>query len=92
MRQTKLQKFVVKSLNNTANFLKRNPNVFFSVSDKGSQTVISTVEDYDSKLLALIGDRSQFEPIPVDSTMTNERKNNRLITALFKQGHIDEWT
>lgn len=79
-------------MSNTARFVKQNPEIFVSTSDKGSKTVVSYKEQYNEKLTQLLDDTTQFQPLKSDPTGVNERKNNRLVMALFKQGHINEHT
>lgn len=53
----------VKSYKRLNRILKDNPNVMVSNSDKGSVTVISSKDDYNSKIMALLDDQCKFPKV-----------------------------
>lgn len=62
-----------------------------STSDKGAVTLLSNKSDYKSKMRTLIDDPANFSELQSDPTSKCQAKNNRLVTALFKQQHISSF-
>lgn len=85
-RPNRIQLFLRRATLVTAKFLKDNPDVFISNSDKGNKTVIGSRLDYKGKMLEHIGDISQFEPLQNDPTPSCvTRLNNKLKTIYEKR-------
>lgn len=90
-RLDRIQKFLIKSVANTATFLKNHPNLHISTSDKGSKTIITTKEEYCRKMDDLVGDSHQFQPIDESIKIHRkcENKNNAIAQRWFKLGLIN---
>lgn len=84
-KQNRIQLFLKRAAMITAKFLKDHPDIFISNSDKGNKTVICYRHEYESKMLELLRDTTQFQPIDKDPTSTCETKlNNHLKTIQDK--------
>lgn len=85
----RIDRFLKRSVRKTKQFLKANPEIFVSTSDKGSVTIVSKKADYVSKLKELVQDEEQFKRLGRDPTSTRQNKNNALAKSLFDNNFID---
>lgn len=72
-------------------FLKQNPDVIVTTSDKGNVTVIMDKGDYNKKIKDIL-QTSSFKQINRDPTLTIQNKANKYITQLNNLNIIDDVT
>lgn len=82
--------FFQKLLQKSKRFLKQNPNIILTKSDKGNVTVLMYKEDYVKLTLDLIDNDSSYVKLNRDPTNTIQTKCNSLVKSLFDNGLIDE--
>lgn len=80
----RIEKYLQKAAHTARKFLKDNPNIMVSNSDKGGVVIISDKEDYRSKMRALLDDVNTFEPLSNDPTQTVKNKVNKILDNLYK--------
>lgn len=71
-------------------FLKENPQLIVTTSDKGNVTVIMHREEYNNKLMELINDTEVYSELPSNPTNKYQTKNNKLIGELKKKKFITD--
>ncbi|XP_060525272.1 uncharacterized protein LOC132701408 [Cylas formicarius] len=76
----------------TKRFLKANPNLVITKSDKGNVTVAMTKEDYLEKSLILLNDANTYLPVIRDPTHSIETQCNNIIKKINNLGYIDDTT
>lgn len=97
-----LTNFVHKSINNnhylnrcydkTKQFLKQNPEIIITKSDKGNVTVIMYKKDYLQKSQELLNDKKYYKELKGNPTSTLQQKANKLISKLKTTKKIDDST
>lgn len=87
-KHDRITRFLSKSMENARKFLKNNPDIMVTVSDKGSVTIISSKNDYMLKMAQLVHNPAQFEELNEDPTNPLESKIYRKLLALDKKGYI----
>ncbi|XP_062706267.1 uncharacterized protein LOC134287713 [Aedes albopictus] len=87
-----LVKFCSNAERITRRFLSENPTIVVLKSDKGNKTVLMETQDYKTKMLELLQDRSTYEPISRDPTSRYQQQNNSLVNRLRNLGLIDRKT
>lgn len=90
IRMNRIDKFLQKAKLNAERFLRDNPDIMVSTSDKGSVTIFSSKADYRQKMSSLISDTNSFKPIESDPTVTLERKIYRKLLSLKNSGLITQ--
>lgn len=70
-------------MENTREFLRSNPDILVSNSDKGSVTILSSRVDYTQKMQDLINDAQMFRRIDSDPTKSCQNRNNSLVDEWF---------
>ena len=75
-------KFYNYLLKKTNTFLKNNPDLLITNSDKGNKTVILNKQDYINKSLQLLDDKKFYTKIDSDPTNTFEKKSNDYVKYL----------
>ena len=88
-----LSKQAVDSLNDDERTalenLAKNKNIIISKADKGNAVVIQDVEDYKSKVMAILNTGGKFKSLPKDPTITREGKLVRKLNELWKRRKLD---
>lgn len=73
----------------TRKFLKQNPDIVVTNSDKGNVTVLMNKLDYNSKVMELLQDRNVYKILGRDPTQTFQNKNNEIVKILREKEYID---
>ncbi|XP_055685769.1 uncharacterized protein LOC129791573 [Lutzomyia longipalpis] len=73
----------------TSRFLKDNPDIIVTRSDKGNKSVVMSKEEYLEKMRLLVGDQETYKLSHKDLTTFYQTKNNELVSILFEGGHFD---
>ncbi|XP_075167739.1 uncharacterized protein LOC142239876 [Haematobia irritans] len=87
-RNTQKEKFILNTFEETSRFLRKHKEIIVTKSDKGNKTVIMYKKDYEEKMEKLLDDKTTYKTIREDPTQKLQRKNNKIITDLFKNGYI----
>lgn len=87
-RENRITRFLDKAWSDTTKFLKDNPDVMVSTSDKGSVTILSSKQDYFAKMNLLVHDQNSFTKLDRDPTAGVQEKNQVLIRDLCTQRYI----
>lgn len=83
----RIEKFLLSAAKITYKFLKDNPNIYISTSDKGNITIVADISEYRDKMDSLLSDTDNFVELQSDPTASLEAKNNRLIRTLHNKSH-----
>ena len=67
----------------TKAFLRNNPDLVVTRSDKGNKTVVMTKNDYNTKLRTIIDDELVYRPTKRNITTKLENEANKMLTDLF---------
>lgn len=73
-------------------FLKDNPDIILTNSDKGNVTVIMNKEQYFQLSNDVINNDTSYTLLPKDPTLSIQRQCNELVKKLHGTGQIDEAT
>lgn len=84
----RIDKFLQTASSHARSFLKNNPEVMVSNSDKGGVVIISKKDDYKAKIRTLLEDLVAFTPLPKDPTTTVKNKVNNILDKLYKANII----
>lgn len=84
----RIERFLQKATENTRRFFQQHPDVFVSTSDKGAVTILAYKEEYNTKMLNLVGDPTMFAPLDCDPTHKCQLKNNNLVDEWFGQKRL----
>ena len=87
-----LERFCHSASKITRKFLKENPDVAVLQSDKGNKTVLMTIADYQTRMLALLNDNETYLKIDRDPTLKFQKQNNNLVKRLKQLKLIDQQT
>ncbi|KAI4474386.1 hypothetical protein M0804_014887 [Polistes exclamans] len=74
----------------TKRFLKQNPNLIITRSDKGNHTVFMRKEEYIKKMNKLLEDRNTYSILNKDPTNRFEKLANNLTIKLLNESIISE--
>jgi hypothetical protein len=85
----KINQFILRIFRITKHFLKNNPGLMITRSDKGNKTVVMTTDDYKMKMQGLLEDSNTYIILDSDPTITLQGKNNYKIKKLHSQKMID---
>ncbi|XP_053681982.1 uncharacterized protein LOC128732703 [Sabethes cyaneus] len=76
----------------TKTFLKENPDVLVTKSDKGNKTVLISKDDYQTKMMQLLDSQQTYQKISRDPTSRYQQKNNNIVQRLLNLKLIDKKT
>lgn len=71
-------------------FLKENPNLIITKSDKGNVTVIIPRELYVEKSLEILSDENSYKKLNRDPTSTFQQKANKIVSELKSKKYITD--
>ncbi|XP_058827991.1 uncharacterized protein LOC131687913 [Topomyia yanbarensis] len=78
--------------NDTAKFLKSNPDICVLPADKGNREAVMMTEDYDQKMQTLLSDTDTYTKIKADPTHKYQTSNNNFALRLLDLKLIDYHT
>lgn len=81
-----------KKLQKTKQFLKQHQEVIVTNSDKDKTSVILTTRMYKNGTQDILEDTYIYKKLNNDPTLKTQRLTNNLISQLYTQGHIKEYT
>lgn len=92
IKNTEKEKFILNIYEQTKRFINKHKEIItITTSDKGNKTVIMYTNEYKEKMNELLKDRKTYKLIRKDPTENLQRKNNMLITELYKNNNITKW-
>lgn len=74
----------------TRKFLKENPQIVITRADKGNITVAMNRQQYVDLSMNILADDSYYKLINRDPTNSLQQKANKIVSALKKQGYIND--
>lgn len=80
---SRIEQHLQRAARITRKFMKDNPEIMVSNSDKGGVTIISKKEDYLSKIRTMLADPESFTPLTTDPTNTVKNKVNGFLDKLY---------
>ncbi|VEN48904.1 unnamed protein product [Callosobruchus maculatus] len=86
------EELLIKSFKSAKVFLKQNPNIFVTRSDKGNITVIMYKTDYEQKMIRLVHNEELYKALPSDPTNRFQTKCNQVVNKLYNENLIDQST
>lgn len=84
------EKYTVRTVERTQQFLKTNKNVIILSADKGNVTVAMDKKEYETKMEDIINDIMSYRRLGKDPTNTLQKKNNELVDELYSIRAINE--
>ena len=82
--------FFQKEYETTRKWLKNNPDVLVTLSDKGNKTVFINKQDYERKMLHMLGDGDIYQVVARDPTKGLINKHNKLIKTITEEGGLTQ--
>lgn len=86
----KIDGYLQRAARTTRKFLKDNPTIMVSNSDKGGVTIISKKDEYLNKIRAMLSDVESFTPLQKDPTTTIKHKVNNCLDSLYHANIITD--
>lgn len=87
---TERERYILRTVETTDKFLKKNKNIIVLEADKGNVTVAMEITDYENRMSTIVNDMMTYRRLIKDPTTTLQRKNNDLVRELFNQEVISE--
>ncbi|XP_062713172.1 uncharacterized protein LOC134290144 [Aedes albopictus] len=84
--------WIVKDVGRSRKFLKENPSLLVTKSDKGNQTVILSANEYEEKMEEMLQDTDTYEKISFDPTARVSRKIKAILDDWKENRYIDART
>ena len=72
--------------------LQQDEGLVILPADKGRMTVLLDREEYDCKMIDILSDESTYKKLVVDPTPSLQRKMNKLLLDLKKEGQLPPGT
>lgn len=88
-RISKVDNFLIRTLEKTNEFMKDNRDIVVTSRDKGNNTVVMNIQDYKDKMIVLLDDDSTYYKVETDPTIEVQKEDNKMITELAKKGYIE---
>lgn len=82
----------LKLFNKTAKFLKSNPQIIVTKTDKTNQTIAMNKTEYITKTKELLADTDTYRKVGSNPTHKLKNLTNTLVRKLHKQKYIDLYT
>lgn len=89
MTNNSKETFILNTYYKTQKLLKDNNNIIVTNADKGNKTVVMYKDDYQRKMKDLLNDKNTYKTMRTDPTTQLMRKNNSIVSILFKKNYID---
>lgn len=85
IRLTNRDIYILDKVKEAEIFLKRNKDILILRSDKGNTTVAIKKQDYDMRMINIVGDITKYSLQNRDPTSKLQKINNNLVEELFRK-------
>ena len=90
IKQTEREKYITIIYRTTQKFLRKHQDkIIVTSADKGNKTVIMYKQDYKNKMEKLLENKNTYKLTRIAPTIKLQRRNNNIVTELFKTKQID---
>jgi len=83
------EKFLLRCLHHTRMFVKNNPDILFTKTDKGNATVAIDAREYNKKMIENLSDTSTYIVIKKDPIRKLGNNVRNVLSDWLKNGYID---
>lgn len=85
-----LEYYLHRAYDLTLKFIKEHPNIRLIKTDKTNKVAIVTIEQYNSKMMSLLNDRSTYRTIDTDKTVKIQNGVRKHVNSLVTAGVVSE--
>lgn len=76
----------------TKSFIRGNPDMIITKSDKGNVTVVMNRGEYENRVAEMVSDSDVYKVLDRDPTSKLQTQNNDIVKALKTRGYLNEKT
>jgi len=85
-------KWLVRAIHKTKEFINSNPDILFTRADKGNTTVAIDLLDYNNKMIEMLSDSNIYTVVKKDPTKILTNNVRDLLSKWLKNKYIDRLT